>query len=128
MKKLNLCLGSALAVMLTCCSQPSGPNYEGNLDSAKCDVIAGWVWDANEADKALSVTIYDGETILGSVKAEGFRPDLKAAQKGNGNHGFFLATPASIKDGRPHTIRAKIAEGGSNWELAGSGQALTCGP
>jgi hypothetical protein len=125
MRKLNpyLC---ALAALLTCCSRSSGPSYEGNLDTVNCDIIAGWVWDANEANKQLSVTISDGDTLLASVRADGLRPDLRAAGKGDGSHAFVLPAPGSIKDGRSHSIRARIAEGGSNWELAGSHRVIQC--
>lgn len=127
MRKLNpyLCALAGAAV-LTSCSRPSGPNYEGNLDTAKCDIIAGWVWDSNDSNKQVSVSIFDGDTLLASVRADGLRPDLKAAGKGDGNHAFVLPVPGSIKDGRPHSIRAKIGEGGSNWELAGSPQVIQC--
>jgi hypothetical protein len=129
MRTLNprLC-GLALAALLTGCSRSGAPKYEGNLDTVKCDVIAGWVWDSSDPNKPLPVNLFDGDALIGPVRAEGFRPDLKAAQKGDGNHGFFLPTPASLKDGRPHSIHAKIGESTSNWELVGSPQVLKCGP
>ena len=126
--KMNLflcCL--AVTVMLSSCSQPSAPNYDGQLDTVNCDVIAGWAWDTNDADKKVSVKIFDGETVIASVQADAFRPDLKAAKKGDGNHAFAVAIPASVKDGRPHSIRAKIGEAGSSWELVRSPQELNCG-
>ena len=127
MRKLNSYLCAlAIAALLTCCSRRSGPNYVGNLDIAKCDTIAGWAWDAEDAYNEVSVSIFDGDTLLASVRADGVRPDLKVAGKGDGNHAFVLPVPASIKDGRSHSIRAKIGEGGSNWELAGSPQVIQC--
>jgi hypothetical protein len=125
--KLNLFLcGLAINVMLSSCSRPSAPNYDGQLDTVNCDHIAGWAWDSKDANKHVLVDIYDGDAVIASVRADAFRPDLKAAQKGDGNYAFAVPVPASLKDGRPHTIRAKIAEGGANWELIRSGQAVTC--
>ena len=127
MRKPNLYLCAlAIVATLTSCSRASGANYEGNLDTVKCDLIAGWAWDANEANKQVSVSIFDGDTLLATVRADGVRPDLKAAGKGEGNHAFVLQVPASIKDGKSHSIRAKIGESGANFELAGSPRALQC--
>jgi hypothetical protein len=127
MVKLNLCLcGLAIAATLTCCSRPGAPNYDGQLDTVNCDVIAGWAWDANDANRQIAVNIFDGDSLIGSVKAEELRTDLKAAGKGDGNHSFALPAPVSLKDGRPHSIHAKIGESGSNWELIRSPQEINC--
>lgn len=126
--KMNLFLcGLIGTVMLSSCTQsPSAPNYEGQLDTVNCDVIAGWAWDSNDSNKKVSVNIYDGETVIASVKADAFRPDLQTAQKGDGKHAFALRPPASVKDGRPHSIHAKLGEAGSNLELGRSPQEISC--
>jgi hypothetical protein len=126
--KMNLFLcGLIGTVMLSSCShQSSAPNYDGQLDTVNCDVIAGWAWDANDSNKKISVNIYDGDALIGTVRADAFRPDLKAAQKGDGNHAYAFLPPASVKDGRAHSIRAKIGEAGSNWELIGSPKEINC--
>jgi hypothetical protein len=118
--------GLAIAAILANCTHPAAPNYDGTLDTVNCDVIAGWAWDANNTNTQVAVNIFDGDSPLGSVKADAFRPDLKAAQKGDGNHAFAFAVPTSVKDGRPHSIRAKIGEAGSNWELIGSPKEINC--
>jgi hypothetical protein len=124
---MNLLLcGLALTLLLSSCGQPSAPSYDGQLDAVNCDVIAGWAWDANDANKKVMVNIYDGEAVIASVRAEAFRPDLKAAQKGDGNHAFAVPVPASMKDGKPHSIRARIGESGSTWELVRSPQEANC--
>jgi hypothetical protein len=122
---LRLC-GLAIAAMLTCCSQPATPKYDGTLDTVNCDEILGWAWNENNANRQIMVNIFDGDSLIASVKAEGLRPDLKAAGKGDGNHAFALPVPTSLKDGRPHSIRAKIGEAGSNWELIGSPKEINC--
>lgn len=125
--KLNLFLcGLAITVMFSSCSRPGAPNYDGQLDAVNCDHIAGWAWDSNDEDKHVMVNIYDGDAVIASVRADAFRPDLKAAQKGDGNHAFAFSVPASLKDGRPHVIRAKIGEPGSNLELGRSPQEINC--
>jgi hypothetical protein len=69
------------------------------------------------------VDLYDGETFLTTFAADLFRKDLLEAGVGNGNHGFFFPTPASLKDGRPHTVRALIA--GTKTELRSSPKTVT---
>jgi hypothetical protein len=127
MIKLTLRLGGlAIVAILANCTHPAAPNYDGTLDTVNCDVIAGWAWNANDANKQISVNIFDGDSLIGTVKAEGLRPDLKAAGKGDGNHAFALPAPVSLKDGRTHSIHAKIGEAGSSWEVIGSPKEINC--
>jgi len=62
-----------------------------------------------------------------SVKADQTRSDLVAAI-GSANHGFVFATPAKLKDSKPHTLRvfALDSAGGTNPELSGSPKTITC--
>ncbi|MCB1695032.1 MAG: hypothetical protein KDI34_02295 [Halioglobus sp.] len=84
---------------------------EGHIDVVDCNQIAGWSWDAGEPNRPLKVAIYDvdahgKEILVTTVTADIYRIDLKDAQKGNGVHGFAIATPGKLLDGRLHTIRA----------------------
>ena len=79
----------------------------GSLDVVNANVIAGWAMDGKKPTSPVTVDIYDGDTLLASVPARDFRKDLLDRGRGDGNHGFRLATPASLKDGQPHTIHAK---------------------
>ena len=90
-------------------AMPSGPPaYEGYLDLADCDSIYGWVYNASDPNAPVDVDIYEGNVKLATVKADGFRQDLLAVGKGNGNHAFGFVTPPSLKDGKPHSIQVKI--------------------
>ena len=81
----------------------------GHLDFVNADVIAGWAMDGTKPTSPVTVDIYDGATLLASVPARDFRKDLLDRGRGDGKHAFRLATPASLKDGQPHTIHAKCA-------------------
>lgn len=100
---------------------PASASYEGFLDDSApaTKVIHGWVWDAKRPDEAIEVELFDGETRLGTVKADILRQDLIRGGKGNGRHGFSLPVPAGLMDGNDHRIRATIAS---------NGQALTNSP
>ena len=81
----------------------------GCLDIVSADVISGWAMDGTKPTSPVPVDVYDRDTLLASVPARDFRKDLLDRGRGDGNHAFRLATPASLKDGQPHTIHAKCA-------------------
>ena len=56
------------------------------------------------------------------MSADLLRDDLRG-KKGDGRYGFSVPTPAALKDGRPHTIRAFFA--GTTTELHESPKTLT---
>ena len=100
------------------------PRYEGSFDSAYCNTIRGWAWDRNQPDASINVDIYDGEVLLATVPANILRQDLFETGRGTGNVGFSFATPASVKDGQPHTIYVKY--GGTNIAVSDAGKTITC--
>jgi D-alanine transfer protein len=98
--------------------------YQGNLDRVDCARITGWVWDLNHTNTAVSVAIYDDDHLLATVVANQFRKDLAEAHKGTGNCGFQYLLPATLKDGRVHSIRVKVAR--TPTELMKSPVSITC--
>jgi hypothetical protein len=102
---------------------------DGYLDSADCTQIVGWAWDRTAPNTALLVDIYDGNNLIaGGVLANQFRQDLLNAGKGNGQHGFSIATPASLKDGKPHSIGVKFTSGTNAGNYLGSSpRPIVCG-
>ena len=98
--------------------------YEGHLDHAGCDAIAGWAWNQGAPDVPLEVHLLSDGNPLITLTARILRPDLKTAGKGNGAHAFEWETPASLKDGRGHTITATT--GDPQIELLESPQRVTC--
>jgi len=82
--------------------------YQGFLDGAGCNVIAGWAWDGNNPNTTVSVDIYDGSTlVVAAVPAGMYREDLLNVLA-SPNHGFSYPTPASLKNGA-HSINVKVA-------------------
>jgi len=99
-------------------------HYEGRLDYAGCDMVAGWAWDASTPNGQIRIRILSDGSPLTTVTADHPRPDLKTAGKGSGEHAFVLDVPAILKDGRPHSIAVKIED--SVFELPNSPQSITC--
>jgi hypothetical protein len=100
------------------------PLLEGILDITDCDMIHGWAWDQNNPDGALNIEIYDGTTLLATVKADELRNDLIKAGKGTGKYAFTYTPSPALRDRKPHTIHVKIA--GSDYELGNSPKTITC--
>jgi hypothetical protein len=101
---------------------PDAAGLEGHLDAANADILAGWAWDPRQPDTRLKIDLYDGGTKLQTVSADLLRDDLRG-KKGDGKYGFSVPTPATLKDGKPHSIKAVFA--GTNTQLNGSPKTLT---
>ena len=99
------------------------PNLIGRHDGQGCNAIEGWAWDSNDSTGTVSVDIFDGTTLLASTAATLYRQDLADAF-GSPYHGFIFHTPASLKDGQPHTITVKF--GGTNTNLPDSPRPFVC--
>ena len=134
---VRLALGAALVLPNCGCGQgpnkppamqPSSNNqpvYLGSLDGVIGEYIAGWAWDPDHPNDAVVVAIYDGDTLLGTVKAESARKDLADKKIGTGKYGFALPVPKGLRDGKPHQLHARLQ--GSGTELADSPKSVTVG-
>ncbi len=111
----------------------------GNHDVSTCEVTGGWTCDQEDYNQALQVGFFaDGQaglggTFLGYATANKSRPDVANAGfcGGNQNTGFNFTTPASLRDGKPHTIYAypiNIGSSGINPLMGGSPKTITCAP
>jgi len=98
--------------------------YLGAHDAADCHHIMGWAYDKSDPDAIVVVSIYDGDSLLRTIPAIGFRPDLVNAGIGTGAYSFEYETPPALKDGRPHSIRVQFA--GTTLALPNSPKVLTC--
>jgi hypothetical protein len=96
--------------------------YRGSHDRADAERISGWAWDSTRPNEPIDVDIYDGDTLLATVTADTFRQDLLDARIGNGQHAFVYTSPASLKDGRTHTIRVKVS--GTDADLKNTPKAI----
>lgn len=93
---------------------------EGYVDYLTPASIGGWAIDAHRPDLPVSLSIYDGETLAGTVLACAHRKDLLDAGIGNGNHAFLFrpARPIPVDRVRvtgangealPHTADCAVA-------------------
>ena len=86
---------------------PPSPSYAGNLDIVNCQTISGWAADRSRLGQSITVSIYDGSTLLGTVTANQLRSDVGSLLGDSGLHGFSLPLPASVRDGTPLADRSR---------------------
>ena len=72
---------------------------EGNLDGvSEKGIVTGWCWHPMQPSSRASVTIAVDGHVIGTIRADGARPDLLKAGIGDGSHGFSFALPSSLLD------------------------------
>jgi membrane protein involved in D-alanine export len=98
--------------------------YDGYLEDVNCQRISGWAWHPARPEVAVQVDVYDRDTLLGSVLADGMRPDLLREGTGTGRYGFVYSVPSTLRDGEFHVIRVKF--GGTDIDLSASPRLLRC--
>lgn len=102
----------------------SAMRIEGQVDGMIEGRLLGWAWDVSHPATVLRLDLFDGARKLASTSADQMREDLRAAGKRNGACGFGFDLPASLLDGRPHSLSVRV-EGST---LAIPGGPVTFGP
>lgn len=102
----------------------AGGDYEGHFDGASCDNIWGWVYDRSNPNAPITVEILANGQVIGTLSANQYRPDLQNAGKGNGQHGFNFAPPASIRNNQNQSISLRVP--GSGYTFPVSNRNITC--
>lgn len=105
----------------------TSPSFECFHDGATGERVWGWGWDKYDPTTKVAVDIYDGETLIAAnVEASQYRPDIVSYTRDHGFHAFVFEVPDTLKDGRPHSIRVKVA--GSGVEAFGTPIVFTAPP
>ena len=108
-----------VSITLPCSTAPV--TYEGYVDVATCDRVAGWVWTPSAPSTPLEVEILEGNQLLARLVARDYRPDLWQAGKGDGRHAYWWDHAPMIGT---HTLTVRVA--GNGWQLYGSPRTITC--
>lgn len=118
--------GKTVSTDASTSSAAAKPVDRGHLETVNAKSISGWAWNHRNPDDPVDVNIYDGDTLITSVSANGFRQDLLDGKKGNGKHHFSCTTPASFLDNKEHTVHARVA--GTDIELVNSPKVVRLKP
>jgi hypothetical protein len=94
--------------------------FEGYLTSASPTEISGWVYLNTDPDAALPLEIVSDGTVIATIVAGDFRPDLLGAGKGNGCHAFSFQLPEA-RSSTP--LRARVV--GQPWFVQQGGAAYS---
>lgn len=84
---------------------------KGAFESASCSVqdsLVGWACDPTSSDKTLKVFFTDGKSTvsLATTIASGARTDIASYCGGNSSHGFSVALPKRLFDGKSRKLSA----------------------
>lgn len=114
---------------------PTNEKPKGYLDGAGCERVWGWSQDPDAPNKSIGVHLYfggpssDASAKKVPVDANLDRKDL-CTPLGSCTHGFEVASPLSLHDGKAHEVYAYGIDsaGGANAQLAQSPATLKCDP
>jgi len=109
-------------------SLPANNTPQGYLDTANCDVIAGWAVDPDEPTAQIAVHIYKNGSAGSGTFVAATTANLNRADVGD--HAFQIATPAELKNGQAQTLYAHAIDtsgnGLANVQLSLSPKTFTC--
>lgn len=91
---------------------------EGHVDQCDERAISGWCWHPDRPDEPARVEILDGDRLLATVVADGYRADLEVEGKRGGRCSFQWQLPRENLDDDWHEVHVRAADGGA--ELTGS--------
>lgn len=100
----------------------------GYVDSATCTEVKGWAYDSDNQNAAVTLHVYEGSTFVTSGKANVARADVNRIMGITGDHGFIIPLPATLKDGKAHTLTVYVLDtaGGKSANLQQSPRTVTC--
>jgi len=84
-----------------------------HIDAVTHHQITGWAWLPGVPQQRLHIEFAEGGSVLGSVMAADFRPDLRTVGKGDGHCAFAFPLPPQLLDGNSHAVELRI-QGGSD--------------
>lgn len=100
----------------------------GFLDHAADNAVAGWAFDPLDPNQPAEVDVFCDGVHVASGKATHYRPDLEAAQIGNGHHAFVIEVPTTegeinccVKGQRLYSLidkRGEAQKAGDYWDTS----------
>lgn len=112
---------------------PVNQKPTGTFDGANCKRVWGWSQDPDAPKKGIDVHLYFGgpagdKSAVGVPVPSNLNRDDLCTPLGSCNHGFEVASPLSLFDGKPHAVHAYAIDsaGGANAELQKSPKTMQC--
>lgn len=86
----------------------------GSLDDFGPEGIKGWVCSPQIGAPSLVLELFDGETPVANVTADGWRNDLEDFRDGDGACAFSITLPEVLTSGAVHRVDLRLAGGGAS--------------
>jgi hypothetical protein len=80
-------------------------SYDGITDG---NVLYGWARLKEQPGKQVEVGFYEGDKLVATALADQDVPEVTEQSPFLARHGFLCPVPDSLRDGKPHVIRARI--------------------
>jgi GT2 family glycosyltransferase/glycosyltransferase involved in cell wall biosynthesis len=80
---------------------------QSHVDFADWTGVKGWSWDPAAPHRRVALDLLDGETVLATVTASEYRPDLEEFGIGDGRHGFSITFNASLLPYARHELHLR---------------------
>ena len=100
---------------------PPPPPYEAVIEQSDYHAVSGYVWQKDKPGEFLTVDIYADHAWVARSRCTLQRKDLRERGYGDGNIGFRAEIPEWLRDGRSHTIEARVFEG---YRLIGKSKSI----
>ena len=84
------------------------PMIKGAIDTIGSHTVAGWVFDPNRPDKAVTVELWVDDAFICTVTGDHQRDDLEAVQPKAGRYGFELSLDALARPSGPLDLAATL--------------------
>ena len=96
-------------------------DVQGCFDGYKKGAFEGWAWRPDRPNEPVMVEIYANGLRIGETEASLFRPDVRAAGKGDGRSGFSLPFEIDLERSEAVRINVRVKDGPS---LTGDGAMI----
>lgn len=107
----------------------------GYLDAVGCGTISGWAFDPDVRSSSINIDVYINGPASQGIKIGRFPTDVLREDVNNafsiaGNHGFSVATPSAVKDGKAYSVYVygiNNNQSGRNLLISKSPTTIQCG-
>jgi len=77
----------------------------GWVDRLDFDLAAGWAYDPDADHAPIDVQVWIDDALFATVRAADTRQDLVPIVSAEAEHGWHVAMPPGLRDGKHHTVR-----------------------
>lgn len=82
---------------------------QSNIESADRSGIKGWIWNPEQPDQRIELEMWVDDTLLTTVVADQYRPDIEQAGFGDGRYGFSIAFSETLLPYARHVLHLRPA-------------------